>query len=255
MFYLGTHMPSWLPLTAVPLFVSAVRLRARPGYRRASGRWALDSGGFSELQLHGRWTVDAKTYASEVRQWAAEVGMPDFAAIQDWMCEPFMLAKTGRSVAEHQARTVASFADLRAIAPEIPWLPVVQGWQVDDYRAHVEQYAAAGFDLRSMDRVGVGSVCRRQGTKEGASIVCAMADLGIKVHAFGVKVDGLALFGDRIASADSMTWSFIARRRKVRLDGCTHRTCANCLRWALEWYRTRIEERPIPRTQLELALA
>lgn len=180
--------------------------------------------------------------------------MPDFAAIRDWMCEPHMLARTGRSIADHQALTIESYANLRAIAPHIPWLPVVQGWHVDDYRSHVAQYAAAGFDLRACNRVGVGSVCRRQGTFEGASIVRAVADLGIRVHAFGVKVDGLRLFGDRIASADSMAWSFIARRRRIQMPGCTHRTCANCVRWALEWHRSRITANENAPRQLELGL-
>lgn len=243
LFYLGTHRPSWLALTDVPLFVSAVTLRGRRTYPRARGRWALDSGGFSELQAHGRWTVGALQYANETIEWAAEVGMPDFAAIQDWMCEPFMLEKTGKTIAEHQERTVESYAELRALAPSIPWMPVVQGWQADDYERHVELYAARGFDLRALPRVGVGSVCRRQGTAEGAGIISRVASLGIKVHAFGVKVDGLALVGDRIASADSMTWSFVARRRKILMPGCSkHKNCANCIKWAMEWRRTRIAE-------------
>lgn len=172
--------------------------------------------------------------------------MPDFAAAQDWMCEPFMLERTGLPIAEHQRRTIESYLTLRDLAPEIPWLPVMQGWRVEDYRAHVEQYATAGVDLRAEPIVGVGSVCRRQGTIEGGRIVRAVADLGIRVHAFGVKADGLRLFGDCLASADSMAWSFVARRRKVRLDGCTHKTCANCLRWALEWRRTRIGDALVP---------
>lgn len=191
-------------------------------------------------------------YARESVEWAAEVGMPDFAAIQDWMCEPFMLQKTGKTLAYHQQRTIESYGVLRALAPSVPWMPVVQGWQADDYERHVEQYDAAGFDLRLCPRVGVGSVCRRQGTQEGADIIRRVAELGIKVHAFGVKVDGLALVGDIIASADSMTWSFVARRRGIRMPGCRkHRNCANCIRWAMEWLRTRIEPKFGPQ-QLEL---
>ena len=152
-----------------------------------------------------------------------------------------MLARTGLSVAEHQKRTIDSFATLKAIAPPLSWLPVVQGWHLEDYLSHVEQYRAAGFDLRLEPRVGVGSVCRRQATREGASIIRGIAALGICVHAFGIKLDGLRAYHDVVASADSMTWSFIARRRRVRLEGCTHSTCSNCFRWAHEWYRTRID--------------
>lgn len=241
-FYLGTHELSWLRRTDVPLFISAVRLRKRRTYPRARGRVAFDSGGFSELQLHGRWTVDDATLAAEVRCWAAEVGMPDFAAIRDWMCEPFMLAKTGLTIADHQALTIESLANLRAIAPEIPWMPVLQGWQCDDYLDHAEQYYAAGFDLTLEPIVGVGSICRRQGTSQAARIIRAVTLQRIRIHAFGVKTNGLRLFGDWIASADSMAWSFAARREKRLMPGCAgHKNCANCLRWALEWRRSRID--------------
>lgn len=246
-FYLGTHMPSWLGRTDVPLFVSAVRLRARPGFHRASGPWALDSGGFSMLQ-GGSWTGNDRTYAREVIGWVDEVGMPDFAAPRDWMCEPHMLARTGKTIVDHQALTIESYTNLVAIAPAVPWMPVLQGWHVDDYISHAEQYTAAGVDLRACERVGVGSVCRRQGTIEGGRIIRAVADLGIRVHAFGVKSDGLRLFGDCLTSADSMAWSYVARRRKVRLDGCSHATCANCLRWALEWQRARVADSEPPQT-------
>lgn len=246
-FYLGTHRPSWLLRTDVPLFVSAVQLRGRRTFPRAKGRWALDSGGFSELHLHGRWTVDARTYATEVRRWAAEVGMPDFVAVQDWMCEPFMLRKTGKTIAEHQALTVRSYLELRELAPEIPWMPVVQGWGAPDYLDHVDMYSRASVDLRELAIVGVGSICRRQATAGAVRVIGALWAEGIKLHAFGVKGEGLRRFGDQISSADSMAWSFVARRRPVLMDGCTgHKNCANCLRWALEWRHSRLVDGPDP---------
>lgn len=247
-FYLGTHRASWLPRTDVPLFVSAVQLRRRATFPKARGRWALDSGGFSELDLHGRWTIDARQYAEETQLWAREVGMPDFAAIQDWMCEPHMLTKTGRTIAEHQTLTIVSFLTLRELAPGIPWMPVLQGWQCDDYLEHIEQYAAAGVDLSAEPVVGVGTICKRQASTKAARIIRAVALQRIRIHAFGVKSDGIRLFGDWIASADSMAWSYVARRRPVLMDGCAgHKNCANCLRWALEWRRTRISDAEAPR--------
>jgi len=253
-FYLGTHRPYWLPLTDVPLFVSAVTLRRRRRCPKAKGRWAIDSGGFSQLQVHGRWTGSDNVYAAEVSAWADQAGSPpDFAACRDMMCEPFMLERTGLAIRDHQLWTIESYTNLVRIAPWISWLPVVQGWHLDDYERHVEMYADAGVDLRTLDRVGVGSVCRRQATREGAAIITGVAALGIRVHAFGVKSDGLRLFGDRIASADSMAWSFVARRRKIQMPECVggkHKNCANCLAWALEWHRTRIGDRR--REQLEM---
>ncbi|MGQ0837561.1 deazapurine DNA modification protein DpdA family protein [Actinokineospora sp.] len=55
-FYLGTHQPAWLARDlGVPLLVSHRRLAGRASLPRATGPWACDSGGFTELSLHGRW--------------------------------------------------------------------------------------------------------------------------------------------------------------------------------------------------------
>jgi hypothetical protein len=241
-FYLGTHMPSWLAAFDVPLFVSARRLRGRVNLPYAVGPWALDSGGFTELSMHGTWDngPTPAEYAAEVRRYSRRIGRLDWAAPQDWMCEPVILAKTGLTIAEHQARTVDNYLQLRDLAPDLPWIPVVQGWRVDDYLRCVERYQRAGVDLAALPLVGVGSVCRRQATSEAAAIFGALHDAGVRgLHGFGVKTLGLARCGVLLASCDSLAWSLDARR-KPPLDGCIgHRNCANCPRYALQW-RTRL---------------
>lgn len=194
--------------------------------------WALDSGGFSELSIHGHWTVTPLQYVEEVRRYREEIGSLAWAAVQDHMCEPWILARTGASVAEHQHRTTESALQLRGLAPEVAWLPVLQGWRLEDYLRHWEAYDRAGIDLEAEPLVGLGSVCRRQRTEEVARIVQSLAPL--RIHAFGVKLAGLLKTADALASADSMAWSFTARHRSP-LPGCTHRNCANCLRFALQW--------------------
>src|SRR5262245_10177589 len=73
------------------------------------------------------------------------------------MCEPFMLAKTGLTVAEHQARTVANYLELRSLAPELPFVPVLRGWSLGDYLHRcVELYERAGVNLAREPLVGVG---------------------------------------------------------------------------------------------------
>ncbi|GAA1258657.1 hypothetical protein GCM10009677_06810 [Sphaerisporangium rubeum] len=71
-------------------------------------------------------------YAEAVATYTHTIGGLDFAAPQDWMCEPFMLERTGLSIAEHQERTVANYLHLRAITPELPFIPVLQGWHLAD---------------------------------------------------------------------------------------------------------------------------
>src|SRR5262245_61100949 len=97
-FFLGTHEPSWLGRTDVPLCVSLRRLEARKTFPRALGPVFLDGGGFTEVSQFGGWRTPAPVYAGAVRRVCQEVGNVRHAAIQDWMCEPFVLAKTGLSL-------------------------------------------------------------------------------------------------------------------------------------------------------------
>jgi len=244
-FYLGTHEPSWLARVRFPLCVSHRRLNRYRQLPAARCVWVLDSGGFSELAMYGRWTVPPETYAAAVRRYQERIGRLGWAAPQDWMCEPAMVAKTGLSVEEHQCRTVENFLQLRQLAPDLPIIPVVQGWQIGDYLRCVDDYARAGIDLTTEPLVGIGSVCRRQATTEITGIVKSLYALGLRLHGFGVKADGLRRYGDYLASADSMAWSF--RGRYVR--GCSHRTPgqhpaaseANCLHFARHWRRRVID--------------
>lgn len=245
-FYLGTHHPSWLGdqrFAAVPLFVSRSSLVGMRKLPRALGRWALDSGGFTQLQLHGQWTIAPATYAADVRRFRDEIGGLDWAAPMDWMCEPVMLARTGLTVAEHQRRTIENFLELRALAPDLPFVPVLQGWSLYDYWDCEELYERAGVDLRAEPIVGVGTVCRRQGTGKAETIMRTLAARGLRLHGFGFKTQGIRSCSDVLASADSLAWSAHARRREPlpghdapgpgRRKG--HINCANCAEYALAW--------------------
>ncbi|MET9120004.1 hypothetical protein [Streptomyces sp. NPDC004528] len=233
-FFLGTHIPSWLATTDVPLFVSHRRLAGRRGFPRALHSWALDSGGFTEISMHGEWTTSTTDYISAVRRYSQEIGKLRWASPQDWMCEPWITEKTGLSVAEHQARTVGNYLDLRSAAPDLPFVPVLQGWDRADYERCIELYEKAGVDLAAQRVVGLGSVCRRQHMDEAADIVGDITSRGIRVHGFGFKITGLRKVGHLLTSSDSMAWSFHARKRPPLL-GCTHKSCANCRRYALRW--------------------
>jgi hypothetical protein len=146
-----------------------------------------------------------------------------------------MVTKTGLSIDEHQRRTVDNFLELLSLAPELPIIPVLQGWEITDYYRCRKMYAAAGVDLVTASRVGLGSVCRRQHTQAVALMVRDMAEDGIRLHGLGIKKEGLALCAGSLMSSDSLAWSFGARMRGIRLPGCAHRTCANCSRYAMQW--------------------
>ncbi|MFE3497567.1 hypothetical protein ACFXOS_31610 [Streptomyces sp. NPDC059175] len=243
-FYLTTHKRHWVRLTDVPLFLKSEHFAAAVNLDAAQGPYAVDSGGFTELQRHGRWTRNPRQYVDDLRRIWECVGPYDWAAPQDWMCEdliihggtagPLTFAGTHLSVREHQHRTVANFLELRSLAPELRIIPVLQGRTVPDYEWCAERYARAGVDLAREPVVGLGSVCRLQSTREGAAIVTAMAARGLRLHGFGFKTLGLEQVGHLLASADSAAWSYHARRRPP-MPGHTHKNCANCLPYALRW--------------------
>lgn len=255
-FYVGTDHPSWLwkdPIS-YPLFVSHRALGRYKSYKQSSLPWALDSGGFTELNLFGTWVTSAETYASNIRRFQSEIGNLDWAAPQDWMCEPQVLAKTGKTVSQHQRLTIDNFVHLRTIAADLPIIPALQGWDPDDYLRHRDLYAVAGIDLTKERTVGMGTFCRRASLRPVQRIVRELFDDGLKMHGFGVKSDGLPAIGGLLASADSMAWSFSARRAGQNLCGQPHRSprCHHCRTWATIWAdrtTSRIGSRPI---QMEL---
>lgn len=236
-FYVGAPDPAWLERTNVPLFVSHRRLAGRRSLPRAAGRWALDSGGFTEISKFGRWTVTPAQYVAAVRHYRDEIGGLDWAAPQDSMCEPEQLAKTGMTETQHQRLTVDNFIELRTLAPDLPIIPVVQGWVVGSHLRCVERYLDAGVDLLAEPVVGIGSICRRPNPVTVALIVDQLRGAGLLgLHGFGVTADALALAAEHLVSADSQAWSAGARhRREPCPESATRKDCRNCLHYAIEW--------------------
>lgn len=211
-FFTGLHQPSDARhFDAV--FVSVNRLRDRKGPFTV-GDWIMDSGAFTEISTHGRYRHDVAAYAAEIRRWAAN-GNLLAAVAQDWMCEPFIVAKTGRSVQEHQRLTVDRYDALLAEdTADVYVMPVLQGYAAQDYVRHIEMY---GGRLAVDQWVGVGSVCKRNGDPgqvAGVLLAIKQARPDLRLHGFGLKTTALAtpLVRSLLETADSMAWSFAARR-------------------------------------------
>lgn len=236
--------PEWLPLdlaalagTTVPLFVSDYRLRRRKTLPRAAGPWALDSGAFSILERGSAFDAPA-VYATRVRRYQEEIGRLDWVAPQDWMCEPWIIRKTGLTVEEHQRRTVHNFLSLRDLLGDLV-IPVVQGWRVPgDYLRCVDLYDQAGVDLTGGRLVGLGSVCRRQATGQIALCASTLAARGLRLHGFrgedgrAVRVRGhtRVLRLDGLVVPGSSARQVRARSHRVggQLPGARRRLVAAC---------------------------
>lgn len=263
-FYLGTHMPAWLyndRFAGVPLFVSHHQLRKRvTPFPRAVTSYAVDSGAFTELARHGEWRQTPEEYVAALRRYWRELGPFDFAGQQDYLCAEearrHIEAATGAapSVVELQARTVANFVELRALAPELPIAPSIQGDTHEEYLHCVDRYADAGVDLAAEPIVAVGSLVGRSPAFV-ERLLTALADRGITAtHAFGVKGGQLDVAGHLAGSVDSTAWSFQGRRNP--LPDCEHAAaaCQNCPRFALRWRERTLARLAAASPQLGLAI-
>jgi len=233
-FFVGLHQPSDARHFDAA-FVSVNRLRQRRSF--VVRDWIMDSGAFTEISTHGAYRTTPAEYAAEIRRWAG-TGRLLAAVAQDYMCEPWIVAKTGLTVAEHQRLTIERYDDLAACdTGGVYVMPVLQGFASGDYAAHLLAY---GERLPLGAWVGVGSVCKRNGDPRAIedvldAIRAERPDL--RLHGFGLKTT--ALGSGRVLrqlhTADSMAWSFHARKNGRN---------ANDWREAARWVE-RVERQPV----------
>lgn len=212
LFFVGLHQPADASHFE-RAFISVNRLRRRRSNVGARS-WIMDSGAFSTITKHGGYPCPVDEYAAHIRRFAQH-GNLLAAVAQDFMCEPAMRQRTGLTTADHQRLTIERYDALMACEPGAYIMPVLQGYAAGDYIDHVEAYGAR---LAPGAWVGVGSVCKRNATP--MSIVRVLMAINVtrpdlRLHGFGVKTTALQnpLVRSMLYSADSMAWSYAARRQ------------------------------------------
>ena len=211
MFFTGMHHPH--NAYRVPLaFISARALKRRKsGF--PVGKWIMDSGAFRTIELHGGYPEPVENYAALIRRFAANGNLLR-AVAQDYMCEPFALARTGLTIEDHQRLTVERYDALRACdTAGVAIMPVLQGYPPQSYVDHILLY---GDRLEIGAWVGVGSVCKRNADPRAIEAVLeaiAAERPDLRLHGFGIKITALRspVVRALLYSADSMAWSFAAR--------------------------------------------
>lgn len=220
-FYTGIHVLSIAPHLE-RCCISINRL-VKDGRDRQSdflvNNWILDSGAFSEISSYGFYRSPVNEYARRINRWA-KCGNLELAVSQDYMCEPFILNKTGLTIAEHQRLTIQRYDELISLT-SVPIMPVLQGYAPSDYVNHLHQY---GNRLKPNMRVGVGSVCKRNGKPDAiVNVLQAIKQErpDLKLHGFGLKTTALEnnYILSMLYSADSAAWSYAARRQGLNRNG------------------------------------
>jgi hypothetical protein len=117
---------------------------------------------------------------------------------------------------EHQRLTIDRYDALMAEdTAGVYILPVLQGYAPEDYARHLTMY---GSRLARGAWVGVGSICKRNDNPravEAVLLAIAGERPDLRLHGFGLKATALrsALVFDLLATADSMAWSYHARKQ------------------------------------------
>lgn len=212
-FFIGLHQPSDAQHVE-PSFISINRIRNRKSAFK-TGDWIMDSGAFSTILTHGDYPEPPETYAAHIKRWSTN-GNLLAAVAQDYMCEAHMLKITGKTIPEHQRLTIERYDRLIACdTGGVYIMPVLQGYAPADYVSHLRQY---GDRLAHGAWVGVGSVCKRNGDPgaiEDVLLAIKRERPDLRLHGFGLKYTALGsrLVRELLHTADSMAWSFAARKQ------------------------------------------
>lgn len=204
-YYIGWHQPNNGKSGCAAFdrcMISVNRLVDRKAPFRVNS-WILDSGAFSRISS-GKGHLSIEKYASEINRWS-DNGNLVAAVTQDFMCEPFILNLTGLSITDHQRLTIDQYDDLLPLINRTYIMPVLQGYEIQEYLNHLEQY---GDRLKPGAYVGVGSICKRNSNAssiESILIAIHSARPDLRLHGFGIKSTALRspLVWDLLHSADS----------------------------------------------------
>lgn len=168
----------------------------------ATGKFLLDSGGFTEIFRFGKYTFTSQEYLDYI-----STHQIDHFATMDYPCEPVVLAKTGMSIKEHIVLTVESNLELMD-HPKV--VPVIQGYKVDDYLLCCDLIKDYGCQKPFM---AVGTLCKRTKVADALAILGAIKGEfpNSDLHAFGLKKNFLPKVKDLIYSSDSIAWFYFQR--------------------------------------------
>lgn len=202
-------------------------------------RIILDSGCFSFFSRYAEYPFELQTFldlAYHVREQS-----PLYRVVTlDYPCEPEINRKQHSTNEERIARTVERAIECIDADSSLSWLPVIQGYSIQEYLACIDLYREQGVESEFW---AIGSICSRKGQPyKVREIICRIKEaLGdVRLHAFGLSLLYLQdpqIFG-ALFSSDSAAWNWGAytmavkpemiRRYQAKVDrilsGASHQT-------------------------------
>ena len=181
----------------------------------------VDCGGFYN-SLAGNYKTSDTEYLEYVKSVNA-----DFFALRDYTCEKEVCKRLKtttkeqiKKTFEHHLRMLEYLDDFlldcngkKAIA-----VPVLQGYELEDYLYCLDLYREAGLINSYM---AIGTLCRRNATREITKIVGKLREElpdWVMIHAFGVKIPTLKRIWNLCDSIDTGAWDFVSRWNIMRKE-------------------------------------
>lgn len=168
----------------------------------------IDSGGFTAAKKWGRYPWLVEQYADFIQEMSRDVPL-DFCAIMDYACEPSVDRSTYATNIERIEVTIANEILCLETAPDLPWLPVLQGDSLEERSYDLERRRES--DMLPNEYAGIGSVCGRGAGGAVETTLFYREQLpGVKFHGFGMHIQALDndFVFSVIRSWDSYSWNW-----------------------------------------------
>jgi len=176
----------------------------------------VDSGGFTAARRWGRYPWTPAQYADFIYAVSRDVPLA-FCAILDYACERGVNREHYQTNIERIEATIANEIACRAAAPDLPWLPVLQGDTMEERAYDLARRREMG--MLPTDYAGIGSVCGRGAAAARRVVRFYDGQLpGVKLHGFGMHIDALddAVVMGALRSWDSYSWTWARGARSDR---------------------------------------
>lgn len=177
---------------------------------------SVDCGGFTAARRWGAYPWEPAQYAEFVGAVSRDVPLA-FCACMDYACERGVNREHYQTNIDRIEATIANEADCKASAPDLPWLPVLQGDTLEERAYDLSRRRELG--MLPDGYAGIGSVCGR-GAKAARNVVRFYDGhlSGVKFHGFGMHIGALdddVVMG-ALKSWDSYSWTWARGARSLR---------------------------------------
>jgi len=178
----------------------------------------LDSGGFSLLSQYADYPFSIEEYI-QLAHYIKDNNLLTLIATMDYPCESEINRTQLHTNEERIQKTVDNAVACYDADISLPWVPVIQGYTIDEYLTCLDLYYESGIESFYW---AIGSICSRKGHNlQMRNIVVTIAkrlEPECKLHAFGLGIKFLydpQIFSN-IYSSDSAAWNYRAVSREQK---------------------------------------